>query len=112
MTARTAVRRNGLKAAQVLDLPAMTTLPEACAALGISNDLGYDLTARGEFPVPVVKINDRVLRVRRADLLAFLGLVDTTLRPTEDDTNHPENADAAGANPAASSEHVTTPTSE
>ncbi len=74
---------------EVLALPAMATAAQAFAALGIGRDLGYQLIRRGEFPLDVVPLG-RSLRVRRRDLVAFLGL---------------ENSNAAGgATPAASSE--------
>lgn len=58
---------------EVYDLPAMATAEKAFAALGIGRDLGYRLIREGQFPVPVVPLG-RIVRVRRADLLAFLGL--------------------------------------
>ncbi|MGQ4514254.1 helix-turn-helix domain-containing protein [Streptomyces sp. DW26H14] len=83
-------RLKALTAREVLALPAMTTVPQAAAACGLSRETGYALAKRGDFPVPVVKIGGRNLRCRRTDLLAFLGL---------------ENSDAAeGATSAASSE--------
>lgn len=36
-------------------------LPLACAALGISRTLGYELVRRGEFPVAVIRCGRRVL---------------------------------------------------
>ncbi|MEV1006104.1 helix-turn-helix domain-containing protein [Streptomyces sp. NPDC049881] len=63
-----------LSAAEVLALPAMATVEQACAALQISARAGYDLRKRGEFPVPVLHLGSKLLRVRRADLLAYLGL--------------------------------------
>ena len=35
-------------------------LAEACARLGIAVDTGYRLNARGEFPVPTVRIGNRI----------------------------------------------------
>lgn len=58
---------------EVLALPAMTTAEQAFAALGIGRDLGYRLIKEAEFPVPVVRLGS-AYRVRRRDLLAFLGL--------------------------------------
>lgn len=51
-----------------------TDLPTAGRALGIGTNLAYELHARGEFPVRVVKLGRRKLRVPVADLLAFLGV--------------------------------------
>ncbi len=36
-------------------------LPVACALLGISRTLGYELVRRGEFPVPVMRFGRRVV---------------------------------------------------
>ncbi|MGW1219500.1 helix-turn-helix transcriptional regulator [Streptomyces californicus] len=66
-----------LSTREVLDLPAMVKAEDAFAALGIGRDLGYRLIRQGEFPVPVVPLGARIVRVRRTDLLAFLGLAET-----------------------------------
>lgn len=71
----TAARSSALSAAEVLSLPAMPSARDAFAACGISGDLGYQLIRDNEFPIEVIKFG-RVLRVRRADLLNFLGLGD------------------------------------
>ncbi|MFD9757988.1 helix-turn-helix transcriptional regulator [[Kitasatospora] papulosa] len=81
-----------LTESQVRDLPAMATAAQAFAALGIGRDLGYQLIRQKEFPLPVVPLG-RTFRVRRVDILAFLGL---------------ENGDAArGPALTASSERTT-----
>ncbi|GAA4663024.1 helix-turn-helix transcriptional regulator [Streptomyces youssoufiensis] len=91
-------RRRQLAVAEVLALPAMTTVPQAAAACGLSRETGYELARLGEFPIPVLRIGARSLRCRRVDLLAFLGL---------------DDSDAArAASPAASSEHITAPASQ
>jgi predicted DNA-binding transcriptional regulator AlpA len=65
-----------LTPAEVLALPAMPDLvPDAVAAIGVSRDTGYALNRRGEFPIPVITVG-RSLKVRRADLLAFLGMAE------------------------------------
>ncbi|WP_228995074.1 AlpA family transcriptional regulator [Streptomyces sp. DH8] len=66
-----------LSTREVLDLPAMVKAEDAFAALGIGRDLGYRLIRQGGFPVPVVPLGTRIVRVRRIDLLAFLGLAET-----------------------------------
>ncbi|MFJ6810618.1 helix-turn-helix transcriptional regulator [Streptomyces anulatus] len=66
-----------LSTQQVYDLPAMVKAEDAFAALGIGRDLGYRLIRQDEFPVPVVPLGSRIVRVRRTDLLAFLGLEET-----------------------------------
>lgn len=61
---------------QVRALPAMVGAKQAFAALAIGETLGYELIANDEFPVEVKRLG-RVFRVRRADLLAYLGLSET-----------------------------------
>lgn len=45
---------------------ATLTIPEVAATLGISTWLAYDRAARGELPVPVIKIGRRLLVSRAA----------------------------------------------
>lgn len=72
MTAR--IRR--LSESEVLALPAMPDLvPDAVAALGVSRDTGYALAKTGDFPIEVLTIGRR-LKVRRTDLLHFLGITE------------------------------------
>jgi len=53
--------------------PAVIPLwPDACQALGIGRTLGYELAARGEFPVRVLRLG-RAYRISTADLVRFLG---------------------------------------
>lgn len=90
----TATRLKALTVDEVWALPAMTTVPQASAACGLSRETGYELARSGEFPIPVLKIGERNLRCRLTDLLAYLGL---------------ENSEAAGvAPPAASVQRTTT----
>lgn len=70
------VKIRALSAAEVQELPAMPSAQDAFAALGISEDLGYQLIRDGEFPIEVVKFGTRALRVRRSALLDFLGLAE------------------------------------
>lgn len=70
------VKIRALTAAEVRALPAMPSAQDAFAALGISEDLGYQLIRDGEFPIEAVKFGTRALRVRRSELLAFLGLAE------------------------------------
>ncbi|WP_424710161.1 DNA-binding protein [Kitasatospora acidiphila] len=79
----TAVAANGsqltrveaLTADEVYALPALVPLwPDAAAALGGMSRAGaYAAAASASFPVPCIKIG-RSIRVRRSDLLHFLGL--------------------------------------
>ncbi|MGW1930437.1 hypothetical protein [Streptomyces sp. NPDC001919] len=81
---------NALTPAQILALPAMVDAKQAFAALNIGKTLGYELIRANEFPVEVIPFG-RVLRVRKADLVAFLNL------------SEPANDDAPGLRPGAES---------
>ena len=70
-----------LSPAEILALPAMPTAQQAFAALNIGTSTGYQLIKDGDFPLEVVSLG-RALRVRRAELLALVGLADTAT--TED----------------------------
>lgn len=86
--------------AEVLALPAMPSLvPQAAKAVGVSRDLAYDLAKKGEFPVEVVRIGPK-LKVRRVDLLKFLGIEDNG-----------DGAEAATSTPLAET-HSTTSTDQ
>lgn len=58
---------------QVLALPAMPAVKDAFAALNIGPTLGYQLVKDGQFPIEVLDFG-RAKRVRKSDLLGFLGL--------------------------------------
>lgn len=64
-----------LTPAEVLALPAMPSVRQAFDALNIGKNAGYQLIRDGQFPIDVVRLGTN-LRVRRADLLALLGLQD------------------------------------
>jgi hypothetical protein len=83
---------------QVRDLPAMPTALQAFAALNIGETLGYQLIKDGEFPVEVVKFG-RAFRVRKADLLSFLGLSETPAAEVQ--SAAVSNDDAPGVQPGA-----------
>lgn len=61
---------------QVLVLPAMPAVKQAFAAMNISEGTGYALIRQDEFPIEVIEFG-RAKRVRKTDLLAFLGLTYT-----------------------------------
>ncbi|MFI9466813.1 helix-turn-helix domain-containing protein [Streptomyces sp. NPDC052492] len=69
-----------LSAADVLKLPAVVDLVTAGRALGIGRTLAYDLARRGDLPVPVLRLGN-AYRVRRADLLAVLGIEQPATAP-------------------------------
>jgi excisionase family DNA binding protein len=50
---------------------ATLSIAEACAILGIGTSTGYALAARGEFPVPVVKIG-QTRKILKADMDQYL----------------------------------------
>lgn len=90
---------------EVLGLPAMPTAQDAFAACGISEDLGYQLIRDNEFPVQVIRLGARALRVRRSDLLNFLGLTEEDgASPVYQPGESAGNSEAAGYQPAAPSE--------
>lgn len=64
-----------LSPAEILALPAMPTAQQAFDALNIGSTAGYQLIKDGEFPIEVLRLG-RNFRVRRADLLAVVGLAD------------------------------------
>ncbi|MGW4388241.1 hypothetical protein [Streptomyces sp. NPDC004685] len=72
-----------LSPAEVLALPAMPSVKQAFAALNIGASAGYQLIQNGEFPMEVLRLG-RHFRVRRADLLAVVGLAD----PAADEDEH------------------------
>ncbi|WP_327724341.1 helix-turn-helix domain-containing protein [Streptomyces europaeiscabiei] len=83
---------------QVRDLPAMPTVLDAFAALNIGETNGYALIKSGEFPIEVVKFG-RAFRVRKADLLRFLGLTETAAPEVQPVAS--TNDDAPGVQPGA-----------
>ena len=48
------------------------SIEAASRALGISRGLGYDLAARGEFPVPVIRLGQRRMVVAKTALERLL----------------------------------------
>lgn len=85
--------------AQVEALPAMPpAMPTLAQLLGIQTTAGYALIRSGNSPIPVVKVG-RLYRLRKTDILSFLGLT--------------ENGDGTGAaTPVPSVERTAIPTSE
>jgi hypothetical protein len=83
---------------QVRDLPAMPTALQAFAALNIGETLGYQLIRDAEFPIEVIKFG-RAFRVRKADLLAFLGISEPSAAEVQ--SAAATNDDAPGVQPGA-----------
>jgi len=73
-----------LSPAEILALPAMPTAQQAFAALNIGPTAGYQLIADGEFPIEVLRLG-RAFRVRRADLLAVVGLAEQAAADEDED---------------------------
>lgn len=87
---------------QVLALPAMPPVKSAFAALNISEGTGYGLIRQGQFPIPVLEFG-RAKRVRRTDLLAFLGLSPLAAAEVQS-AAAATTYDAPGVQPGASAE--------
>lgn len=68
------VRRRRTTPTNPLDWPPTVDLyPTAAQALGIGRTSAYELAARGEFPVSVLRFG-RSLKVTKASMLRVLGL--------------------------------------
>lgn len=87
---------------QVLALPAMPSVKDAFAAMNIGPTLGYQLIKDAEFPIEVIPFG-RAFRVRRADLLQFLGLTEHADAEVQS-ASATGNDDAPGVQPGAPSE--------
>jgi hypothetical protein len=61
----------GLEA--VRKLGATTDIETAAAILGIGRTLAFQLARTDRFPVPVLRIGDRRMRISVAELLRYLG---------------------------------------
>lgn len=68
------VIRNPLSEDEIRALPPLVDIPTAARAMSIGRANAYALAAAGEFPIPVLRISARTLRVRSADLREFLGI--------------------------------------
>lgn len=86
---------------QVLGLPAMPAVKSAFAAMNISEGTGYQLIRDGDFPIEVIPFG-RAKRVRKVDLVAFLGL--SPLAVAEVQSATAANSGAPGVQPGAPSE--------
>lgn len=53
-------------------LPPLVTITVAARALTVSRSTAYELIRAGEFPVPVLKVSARNLRVKSSDLRAYI----------------------------------------
>ncbi|MEU5091688.1 hypothetical protein [Streptomyces sp. NPDC021356] len=95
-----------LTAAQVAALPAMPSALQAFSALNIGETLGYDLIKAGEFPIEVVKFG-RAYRVRKTDLLSFLGLAEFVAAEVQSAAATTDDG-APGVQPKAPSEQPDT----
>lgn len=59
---------------EIAALPPLVDITTAGRALTIGRSTAYALAAANEFPLPVIRIGPRSLRVRSADLRRFLGI--------------------------------------
>lgn len=83
---------------QVLNLPAMPAVKDAFAAMNISEGTGYGLIRQDQFPIEVIEFG-RTKRVRKVDLVAFLGLTQSAAAGVQ--SAAVANNDAPGVQPGA-----------
>ncbi|MEU0040108.1 hypothetical protein [Streptomyces sp. NPDC006333] len=95
---------------QVLALPAMPSVKDAFAAMNIGPTNGYALIRDGQFPIEVIEFG-RAKRVRRADLLTFLGLSETAAVEVQSAAATADDG-APGVQPEAPSAEQPAPTSK
>lgn len=86
---------------QVMGLPAMPPVKAAFAALNISEGTGYQLIRQDQFPIEVLEFG-RAKRVRKVDLVRFLGL--SPLAAAEVQSAAATHNGAPGVQPGAPSE--------
>ena len=98
-----------LTPAQVVTLPAMPSALEAFAALNIGETLGYQMIREGSFPIEVIRFG-RAFRVRKAELLTYLGLAEFVAAEVQ--SAAATNDDAPGVQPGAPSTEQPAPTSK
>ena len=67
-------KKPALTVEQLRSLPAVVDLTTAARAFGFGRTTAYDLVKRGEFPVPLLRVGRRSIRVTRSDLLEALGV--------------------------------------
>lgn len=58
-------------------LPPVFGLAKAAPHLDVARSTIYDLAKRNKLPIPVLRIGSR-MKVRRSDLLAYLGITDAS----------------------------------
>lgn len=66
---------------EITKLPPLVDITTAARALTISRSCAYELIREGAFPVPVLKVSARNLRVKASDLRAYLGVDFPTSEP-------------------------------
>lgn len=102
-----------LTIAQLLDQPAVVPLwPTVGQALGLAQSTTYQLAAENKLPIECIRLGRRRV-CRLIDLHRFLGLLPegNGASPVYQPGESSGNDDAAGYQPAASVEHITSPTS-
>ena len=88
---------------QVLGLPAMPPVKSAFAAMNISEGTGYQLIRDGEFPIEVIEFG-RAKRVRKVELVQFLGLALPAAAEVQSAAAASSSNGAPGVQPGAPSE--------
>lgn len=75
MSPSTAPAVRGMSEAEVLALPVSVPLELSNRALGIGRTRGYQWAKEGSYPIEVLR-HGQAYRVRRSDILAYLGVTD------------------------------------
>ncbi|KFG75651.1 helix-turn-helix domain-containing protein [Streptomyces mutabilis] len=60
---------------EALALPVAVKFDDSNRALGLGRTTAYELARRDEYPLPLLRLG-RSYRVRRADILRYLGIED------------------------------------
>lgn len=60
---------------EIMSWPATVSIARACAALGVSRSHGYELAARDQFPVRLIRVGSRLVVVT-AELVRALSAGD------------------------------------
>jgi predicted DNA-binding transcriptional regulator AlpA len=66
--------KDPMSADEVRALPVLIDIPTAARAMSIGRSQAFGLAKSGEFPIPVLRIGARSLRIRSSDLRTYLGM--------------------------------------
>ncbi|MFE4692933.1 helix-turn-helix domain-containing protein [Streptomyces sp. NPDC056749] len=73
-------REDDMTIEEALALPVAVKFDDSNRALGLGRTTAYELARRGEYPLPLMRLG-RNYRVRRSDILRFLGIEDPIAAP-------------------------------